>query len=94
MLGESTWVQSHICDGASLLGTAIATLGSARQQTKSRSRILGANLPKQALKAAEDAEDSWVTDSADSRKEALQCAQAASDFAAHTYKHLRLVHDA
>ena len=54
----------------------------------------GAWLPQQALKAAEDAEDRWVADSAESRKEALQCAQAASAFAGQTYKHLRLVHSA
>lgn len=50
--------------------------------------------PEQALKAAEDAEDRWVADSAISRKEALQCAQAASDLAGQAYKHLRLVHAA
>ena len=50
-------------------------------------------LPRQALKAAEEAEKEWEADSPEARKEALSAAQNAADFAQQTYKHLRLVHN-
>ena len=50
-------------------------------------------LLSQALKAAEEAEKAWEADVPEARKEALNNAQQAADFAQQTYKHLKLVHN-
>ena len=47
----------------------------------------------QAVKAAEEAERAWEADVPEKRREALEAAQQAADFAQQTYKHLRLVHN-
>ena len=50
-------------------------------------------LALQAVKAAEEAERAWEADVPEKRREALEAAQQAADFAQQTYKHLRLVHN-
>ncbi|CAK0782825.1 hypothetical protein CVIRNUC_006020 [Coccomyxa viridis] len=47
----------------------------------------------QAVKAAEEAERAWEADVPEKRREALEAAQQAADYAQQTYKHLRLVHN-
>ena len=70
-----------------------AEQGGKLTSPKTTGRDADARIALQAVKAAEEAERAWEADVPEKRREALEAAQQAADFAQQTYKHLRLVHN-